>query len=190
MPIQFDIEHYRQLYNCSNWFETGLWDPRSDDISSKMALKCNFKNVYCVELRDDWVDLGLDVFRQEIENGRYHLIKDDSANMHKYLNDNDFQNRTMFFLDAHVDHNNIRNYKFKCPLFEELNAIDKLSRKDNIILIDDLRIIKDLYPWGETTYGNINFLEKLKERILRINSNYKFSTLDGHVKDDVLLCTI
>lgn len=92
-----------------------------------------------------------------------------------------------FFLDAHVDNMDIHNYKKKCPLFEELLAIANLERKDHIILIDDLRIIKSAFPWGEKSYGNIDFLEQIKIKILSINKNYKFSTLDGHIKNDVLI---
>ena len=62
-----------------------------------------------------------------------------------------------------------------------------MERKDNIILIDDLRIIKKPYPWGETSYGNIDFLDNIKEKILEINNNYKFKTLDGYINDDVLM---
>ena len=36
MPIKFDIEKIRKKYNCLNYFETGLWDPR-DNVSSKKA---------------------------------------------------------------------------------------------------------------------------------------------------------
>jgi hypothetical protein len=108
--------------------------------------------------------------------------------MSQYLNDTEFSERTMFFLDAHVDNTSIKNYKVKCPLFDELTAIGNLSRKDNIIMIDDLRIIREAHPWGETSYGNINFLDRIKQLILQINPAYQFSTLDGHVKDDVLLC--
>ena len=80
--------------------------------------------------------------------------------------------------------------KKKCPLFYELEAIKNIERKDNLILIDDLRIIKESFPWGERSYGNINFLEQIKNIILSINENYKFSTLNGHIKDDVLLAYI
>jgi len=57
-------------------------------------------------------------------------------------------------------------------------------------LVDDLRIIKNAYPWGETGFGKIDFLQQIKELILTINPEYKFDTLDGHVKDDVLLAYI
>jgi hypothetical protein len=117
-------------------------------------------------------------------------ILDDSTNMKQYINNDNFKNKTMFFLDAHVDNSNIHNYKKKCPLFEELEAIKSIERKDNIILIDDLRIIKENFPWGEQSYGNIDFLQQIKNIILSINENYKFDTLDGHIQDDVLLAYI
>ena len=98
--------------------------------------------------------------------------------------------KAIFFLDAHVDNAKITNYINKCPLFNELEAIGNLEKKDHILLIDDVRIIKSLHPWGETSYGDINFLEKIKEKILSINENYKFEYLDGHIENDVLYCYI
>ena len=189
MPISFDLENLRKTHNCVNYFETGLWDPRSD-VSSRLALTCGFDKVYCIEIRKDWVDLGNDVFNEYITKGIYNLYLDDSTNMKKYITTDNFQNKTMFFLDAHVDNSNIHNYKKKCPLFDELEAIKSIERKDNIILIDDLRIIKGSFPWGETSYGNIDFLQQIKEVILTINKDYKFSTLNGHINNDVLLAYV
>ena len=120
----------------------------------------------------------------------YNLYLDDSVNMKKYLMTDDFKNKTIFFLDAHVDNMDIYNYIKKCPLFDELEAIKSLERKDNVILIDDLRIIKNSFPWGEQSYGNINFLEQIKNTILTINKDYKFDTLNGHIEDDVLLAYV
>ena len=189
MPISFDLEKLRLEHQCVNYFETGLWDPR-DDVSSKKALSCDFKKVHCIEIRKDWVELGNDIFKEYIDTGKYHLHLDDSANMKKYVASEEFKDKTMFFLDAHVDNYNIHNYKSKCPLFHELEAISTIERKDNIILIDDLRIITHPFPWGETSYGNINFLQQIKEMILEINKDYKFSTLDGVIENDVLIAYI
>ncbi len=189
MPISFDIETLRKAHDCSNYFETGLWDPRSN-VSSRQALSCGFDKVYCIEIRQDWVEMGNDVFKEHIMTGKYNLYLDDSTNMKKYLSSDNFKDKTMFFLDAHVDNGNIHNYKKKCPLFDELDAIKSIERKDNVILIDDLRIIKESFPWGEISYGNIDFLQQIKETILSINKDYKFSTLDGHIKDDVLLAYV
>ena len=189
MPINFDLEQIRKEHACVNYFETGLWDPRAD-VSSKKALASGFDHVFCIEIRNDWVALGTEIFKKEIDIGRYHLLLDDSTNMNRYTTNDVFANKTMFFLDAHVDNSNITNYKKRCPLFDELEAIQSIARKDNVILIDDLRIITQPFPWGENSYGNINFLDQIKEKILQINSNYKFTTLDGHVKNDVLMAYI
>jgi hypothetical protein len=189
MPIDFDLEKLRQKFQCQNYFETGLWDPRYE-VSSKIALKCNFDKVYCIEIREDWVALGNEIFKNEINLGKYYLYLDDSANMEKYLKSDDFKNKTLFFLDAHVDNTNIKNFKKRCPLFEELGAIKNIERNDNIILIDDLRIIKNSFPWGETSYGDIDFVTQIQNFILTINKNYKFLTLDGNIKDDILLAYI
>lgn len=189
MPIKFDIEKLREQFNCINYFETGLFDPRTN-VSSKQALLCNFNKLYCIEIRSDWVALGEQVFQEHIESGRYNLYLDDSVNMGKYLSNDDFNHKTMFFLDAHVDNSNIHNFKKRCPLFQELEAISNLDRKDNIIMIDDLRILKSSFPWGESSYGNIDFLQQIKNKILTINQNYNFSTLNGHIENDVLLAYV
>ncbi len=188
MPLSFSIEDLRKQYNCSHYFETGMWDPVQTDISSWKAVESNFDTVHCVEIRKDFVDKAEILFDQHIQKGKYFVYNDDSVNMFKYLDQHPFfhTDRSIFFLDAHVDNNNIRNFTKKCPLFEEITAISKLSRKDNIILVDDLRIINTPFPWGETTYGNIGFLSAIKDLILKINPNYKFKTLPGLVPDDIL----
>ena len=184
MPIRFDLDEIRNKYDCINYFETGLYDPTTN-VSLKQALKCNFDKLYSIEIRQDFVEKAKEIFNEDIKNGRLNLYLDDSTNMDKYLIELD--KKTLFFLDAHVDNSNIHNYKKKCPLIEELSAIANLKRKDHIILVDDLRILKNKFPWGETSYGSINFLEEIKTKILSINKDYKFLTLNGHIENDVLI---
>ena len=190
MPISFDLESLRQKYNCLNYFETGLYDTRSQNSSIHKALSCGFKNIFSIEIKDTWVKIGKDIFNKEINEKRVHLYLDDSTNLNKYIMNETFNDRTIFFLDAHVDANNIRNFKKRCPLFEELKAISNMKRKDHIILIDDLRIINLKFPWGEKSYGKINFIDQIKEQILSINKEYKFDTLNGHIENDVLIAYI
>ena len=95
----------------------------------------------------------------------------------------------MFFLDAHIQDFDPQYYNKRCPLFEELEAIKTMGRNDNIILIDDLRIISSFF-WHEKSYGNINFLQKIKELLLTINKDYKFSTLNGECENDVLMAYV
>ena len=193
MPIAFDIEKIRSEHQCKHYFETGLWDPIQHDISSWKALEqANFDTVHCIELRKDFVDKGNVLFREYIDDGKYFLYNDDSTNLKKYLDMHPYFNndKTVFFLDAHVDNTNIKNYTKKCPLLEELNAIKQLSYNQHVILIDDLRILSTQFPWNEKSYGNIHFLKTIQEIILSINPNYTFSTLNGHVQDDVLCASV
>ena len=87
MPINFDLEKLRQEHKCVNYFETGLWDPR-DDISCKMALNCGFEKVFSIELFEEWVELGKEIFSTDISKGRLTLLLDDSVHMNKYMNMN------------------------------------------------------------------------------------------------------
>jgi hypothetical protein len=187
MPIQFDLEGFRKLNNCSVYFETGLYDPR-EDISCKKALECNFEKVFSIELKPQWVSMGTSLFSKDIASGRLTLIHDDSANLGDYLNLIPLEERTLFFLDAHIDNETILNYSNnKCPVFKELTAIKNLSKNDHIICVDDMRIMRHPFPWNEDSEGDVNFEEKIKEFILTINPDYKFSYLNGHVENDVLI---
>jgi hypothetical protein len=190
MPISFDLEALKIQHNCVNYLETGLWDPRNENISIHKALKAGFDHVFTIEILDEWVRLGNELFKKEVSENRLQIIHDDSTNMQKYLEHEAFKNKTMFFLDAHVDSKNISSFQKFCPVLEELKAINSLSRKDNVILVDDLRYLSAPSPWGENSYGDINFLETIKEYILTINKEYKFSLLNGHVKNDVLLAFV
>ena len=190
MPICFDLEALRKEHDCSVYFETGLYDPRLG-VSIRQANDCSFDKIYSIEIRKDWVRLGKEVFQEEISSGRIHLILDDSVNLGKYLKEDIFkEKKTMFFLDAHVDNNNIHNYQKRCPLFEELEAIKSVDRKDHVILVDDLRYLREPYPWGEDSYGNIHFLDHIQRKILEINGNYKFLTLTGVFENDILLAYV
>lgn len=194
MPMNFNLEEIREEHNCDTYLETGLYYATKKDASIHQAINSKFSKIYSIELRKDLVYIGNNILREEISTGRVKLINDDSNNLLSVLtnesNKESFNNKTLFFLDAHVDNQNIRNFKNMCPLFNEIDAISKLFRKDNIILIDDLRILNQEYPWGEQSYGKINFIEKIKEKILEINSEYKFKTLNGYVDNDVLMCYI
>lgn len=189
MPFQFNLEELRIEHRCKHYFETGLWDPRTD-VSSKHALKSGFEHVFCIEIRPDWIELGNVIFKDEIDKGRYHIILDDSARMEKYIKSSIFDERTLFFLNARIEDTQIPDHIEKCPLIDELDAISSLSRNDHVILVNDLRILRNPYPWGEKQYRTLNFVETIKERILQINPEYQFKTLHGLIHDDILCAYI
>lgn len=188
MPINFDLETLKTKFDCQIYLETGMYDPSVEGISCRKALLCNFDRVYSVEIRQDFVDNAKHIFADFIEKDKLRIIDDDSTNIgYHFHNNDDFNKRTMFFLDAHVDNQNIYNYTKRCPVFEELMAIKNLERKDHIILIDDVRLLKGPAPWGETSYGSIDFIKTIQQLILTINDNYKFTYLNGVIENDVML---
>jgi len=187
MPIKFDLEKLKQETNSNLYFETGLYVP-SPVSSITKALTCNFDKCYSLEIRPDLVSRGKKYYSSAIKNNKLELICDDSTNLKNHLNKLHITNddKFIFFLDAHVDNEKIKNYKKRCPLFEELDAIKSLTNNNHIILVDDIRILKWEHPWGEKSHGTKNFFEEIQNKILEINPNYKFKYLDGHVDNDVL----
>jgi len=191
MPIAFDLEGLRHEFNCETYLETGLYDPHSGDISCKQALRAKFTKLYSIEIREDWVERGREVFSGDLASGRLTLIRGDSTKLAAHLQDNpDFEKTVLFFLDAHVDNSNIHNYTKKCPLLEELNAIKTLAIKHHVICVDDMRIIREAFPWGETSYVGVNFEQEIRNIILSINPKYQFRYYDGVIPNDVLVAYV
>ncbi len=86
---------------------------------------------------------------------------------------------TTFWLDAHVDFGPIGTKK--CPLYEELSSIKMSNIKTHTILIDDMRMLG--HWWGEGIS-----VDGLKNKILEINSNYKFTfENNGYAPNDILV---
>jgi len=191
MPIHFNLEELRDENDCKVYLESGMWDP-TEYISLHKALSCKFQKVYTMEIRDDFVASAQEVFKSEISSGKLTVLHGDSSNLANFIAGNpDFNEKSLFFLDAHVDNPKITQpYKAKCPVFFELDAISNLSRKDNVICIDDVRILQTPFPWGETFFPGQSYMTLIMERIVKINEKYKFKLLDGHTKNDVLVAYV
>ena len=189
MPINFNLQELKEEHDCKIYLETGLFDPTCD-VSCKKALSANFDKVYSIEIRSEFVESGKEIFKEYIDNDKLVLINDDSTNLLNYLNNDDFNKKTLFFLDAHVDNGDIKNFKRRCPLFEELQGIANLQRKDHVICVDDIRYLKEPFPWSEFSFGPIIFLDYIQNIILLINPKYKFKYLNGQIENDVLVAYI
>ena len=183
MPVNFDIKELKQAHNCNIWFETGLWDVESSETSLCKAVSTDSFDKYCsVEINKDFIEIATRKFK---DNNKVILFEGDSKNLAEYLNKLELQDhdKILFFLDSHGS-------GLGCPLVQELQAIKNLKNNNHVILIDDLRIIRTC-KWGEESLKDcVDFEKILKEKILDINQNYKFSYLNGHIDNDVLLCSI
>ena len=188
MTISFDLSALQQAHQSRNYIETGLGYCDVEDVSLKMAIRSGFHKCVSVELDPRFVETGKQVFAEQIESGRVKLICGDSSHLGNFIEEFTDESN-VFFLDAHVQGGmgDREKYERVCPLINELDAISKLNRKDNVILIDDLRIITSCC-WGD--YQGENLFELIKAKVLEINPSYKFKRLDGHVADDVLYCFV
>ena len=65
----------------------------------------------------------------------YNLYLDDSVNMKNYLMTDDFKNKTIFFLDAHVDNMKIYNY-----IKEDSEIVNNFKPE---MLINELKKLND-----------------------------------------------
>ena len=180
MPICFDLSLIKEENNCNIYFETGLWNVKQEETSLCKAIRLGFDKCASVEINSDFVDIAELKFATEINDGVLKLFRGKSESLATYLDEMNLteDDKIVFFLDSHGSGHG-------CPLVEELDAIKGLKRNDHIILIDDVRIIRDCC-WSDNRYSNESFENLLKEKLLDINPNYEFSFLNGHIENDVL----
>jgi hypothetical protein len=128
-------------YISDIFFETGTYKGQT----ARLASDVGFKRVITVELQEYLYEESK-LMSKEYDNIEFHL-GDSPSIMFDVLSDID--DRITFWLDAHIDPGNYIPGKTpeirKCPLVEELDIIKSLKRKDNIILIDDIRAFRKYY---------------------------------------------
>lgn len=143
----------------------------------RLALEVGFKKVISIELDETLQNENIQKYQSFINEGKVNLITGDS--LWELINlVPELDNPTTFWLDAHVDFGPMGTKR--CPLYEELSAIKQSKIKTHTILIDDMRILGG--HWGEGIS-----VEGLKERLLGINPNYKFTFENGWTSNDILV---
>lgn len=161
-------------YKNPYFLETGTAD--ADCV--RLALEIGFEKVFSIELDEKLQLENIKRYNSQIEAGFVHLIIGDSLLEIKKIVPI-LDKPTTFWLDAHVD-SGPEGIK-KCPLYEELEAIKQSELRNHTIMIDDVRIFGA--HWGEDIS-----LEKVKEKILEINKNYKFTFEDNqYAPKDILV---
>ena len=183
MPIPGHfLKKIKDDHKCEYFFETGFFKGGT----MQHALTVGFKKCFTIELFTGFYNLGKDKFKQEINENKLLMINDDSANLstHLALLEN---KKTCFWLDAHAGGETLgsaisQSKAGMCPIIHELQAIKSMSRDDNVILIDDVRLFKN------QRFGiPLKDVEKL---ILDINNDYVISYVEGGSPGDVLYARI
>lgn len=149
--------------------------------SVELAIKLGFEKIISIEIDENLQSKNIIKFKNEIEKGIVNLIVGDTSLVMKDVIEK-LNVQTTFWLDAHVDLG-VSGLK-KCPIYDELNMISNSKIKTHTILIDDLRC------FGNGLWGEGIELEKIKNIILEINKEYKFTLEDGHVPNDILVAYI
>jgi len=163
-------------YKNPYFFETGT----ANGDCVRLALEIGFEKIFSIELDQSLQIENISKYSNEIKLNKVHLIIGDSLiELEKQILK--LEKKTTFWLDAHVDFG--PSGVKRCPLYEEIESISKSSIKNHTIMIDDLRILGSW--WGEGIY-----LEKIKQKILDINSQYIFTLEDGFVENDILVAYI
>jgi len=146
----------------------------------KIALSVGFSKIFSIEINKDLYLANLEKFKN---NKEVILIHGDSGLEFPSLISK-IDRQATFWLDAHF-HKRKQVIRTWCPLYEELQAISTSPIKNHIIMIDDMRV------FGNSMWGKRVSKEKVIEKILSINPNYKITYEDNTMAEkDVLVATI
>jgi len=150
--IERTINHFNCKNDFINFVETGTW--RGDTI---FEVEPYFENLYTIEIKEDLYNNV-----KKLYNGnKINFILGDSSfeleNVCKILKDN-----TIFFLDGHFSADDTGRGIKDCPLYEELESINKYFKNTGIIIIDDMRLMGNIY----SDIDRDNILKILQDRII------------------------
>ena len=172
MPIKFDLKKYK---HTDIFCETGTFK----GAGVQLALDTGFTEIHTIEIQDKLVKEAKEKFKSQ--NVKVYHGSSETL-LHKIIKDID--EPITFWLDAHVGWvcDTSVKVKSKCPLYEELEAIAKHPRKDHVILIDDLRVIKKSGKWAKKVS-----MKKVLELIKKINPEYTIVYDEGAQANDILI---
>jgi len=198
MPLkQSLLKRIKQETGCTAYYETGV----NTGESFLRALGLGFDRLIGIEINSHWTYRMRCMLRPLTDIDQVHVICGDSAIIQPKMVEDILDGRqAVFFLDAHLDSgldSALAMPKATCPLEHEMNMISKLSRKDHVILIDDLRILTDeshgAWQTDEYDVPSDRFpMEKIEGLVRSVNPDYKMIrvTGDDRFPNDMLFCRI
>jgi hypothetical protein len=160
------FEKYK--FDSDTFFETGC---HTGETCIK-AVMLGYKNIFSCDISHGFVTETINKLRPHDVN--YLVETMDSSLFLKHIAPQ-LDQKTTFWLDAH-------SWGGGCPTFDELEVLKQCAvRNDHTILIDDLHI-----------FFRDTLLDKLKNKILQINENYRFEFINLHDdgSDNVLVAYI
>lgn len=142
------------------------------------ALDAGFSKCYSIEIHKHLYDKAVARFKPLVKSGMVVLYNGDSSflldGIVKELNE-----PATFWIDAHISSQYGEKLAKNCPVLEEFDCIEKSPIKNHTFLIDDLNC------FGRGAHDRIT-IDQVKQRILKINKNYKFEFLDAHIPGNIM----
>jgi len=135
-------------------FETGTH--KGDGVQN--ALNVGFNEVISIEILPEYYERCVKRFKKEIEENKVHLFLGDSNERMEEMLEL-IKEPSLIFLDGHFNNGD--------PLWKELEILKNHPIKTHTIIVDDM---PNYFGDGK----------KVKEKLLEINSNYKFSWEDSY----------
>jgi len=171
-PLEFFAFFARA--GIDHFVETGTY--KGGGVST--ALRAGYKKVTSIEAVNEFHRNCSEKFEKEISEGRVQLLLGDSGEVMK---NTAFQGPTVFWLDAHFQGEEAEFHADNCPLDRELDAVIQKRGADDVILIDDLRLLVDPKAWR----GHDVKIERSIGRLLQAFPDHIAFHMDGHVPRDV-----
>ena len=172
--------YYDNLLNHFKRFNNDVFIESGTFIGNGLncALDAGFNKCYSVEIHEHLYKKNLNRFDSEIKKGSVTLFHGDSGTILKSVIAG-LDRPATFWLDAHISSQYGKKLAKNCPIIEELETIKSHFIKTHTLLIDDLNC------FGRPAHDRIT-LDQVKNKILEINSNYKFELLDAARPQNIL----
>jgi len=173
------LELLKEYAVGSTFIETGSME----GWTMSTAAQHGFKTMHGIELMKKPYEFSLELQKH---NPNVHFHLGESPDILPKIVENLTEPAT-FWLDAHASGPNIPGGKYgKCPLVQELQAINLSPCKNHVIIIDDIRLFST-HEW--------DFLDKqlVMDELYKINPDYKIVYADGEedgtFPNDILIAT-
>lgn len=160
-------------YLNNTFVETGSY--LGDGV--QQAINAGYKKIISIELSDKYHSISTNRFSNNLN---VSIIKGDSFKVLPNIIEN-INEKVTFWLDGHHSCGDTALGQYWSPLMQELNVIKSHHIKTHTIMIDDMRC----WELPNPTHGFHK--EDIFKKLLEINSEYKFTYQDNHVKNDILI---
>jgi hypothetical protein len=144
------------------------------------ALRNGFEKIISIEVAREFYEECLGKFADPISEGKVELIYGDSATSIADVCKR-VEEPCVFWLDAHFQGVEAEFDASNCPLNSEIAAIIKRNNPNDVVLIDDLRLLQNPTAWR----GHDVVLDKALGELHRAFTDSVGCYLDGYVERDI-----